>query len=243
MDLQAITQSLAGAVNNPVNFGANVNDTSGNAQEMANIRAMVGLLGQGDAAGQAIQAGGGAANQQAANEEANARAAAARAADEEEAKRRELERLQDPNQYQAKINDSGGYDFYDPMGNKIGVKQYAKAKNMHVTDVLKDSQSDDDKDFMADYNRVVELGKIIENGDAKARDKFSEENPEFTKAYGGWKYEDVVDDLHRNYPEYFRGQEARNSGIGDRKASDIQGEEEKKKGNGFFGGILKGLFG
>lgn len=228
MDLKALAASLLGAVNGTPTFGANVNDNATNGAETANIRALGALNARGDVGAQAVQAVGTGANERASQDEMARKIAEQAAADEEERKAKELKRLQDPNEYKAIINKVGGYDFFDPTGGKISAVEYARKKNMQLTDVYKKSQDPNDKDFLDDYKTVTELGKAIQSGDAKARDKIYAKNPEFKKAYHTWKYNDIVADLHKTYPGYFRSDaEGRSDIVGNMKGSRIPEEEEE----------------
>jgi hypothetical protein len=204
MDLQQIAQSVAAALTAPINYGANVNDAGGNAQVTQNIRNLGSLQGQGDIAARATQALGVGASAQDDAEKAAAKQRASEEAKKAKDAQDELDYLNDPKNYKAIVNDKGGYDFYDPSGQKVSAVKYAQATNKHITDVYKDSQDPNDKDFTDDYNRVLQLGKILQSGDKKARDKFYKENPDWQKAYGNTSYNDIVKDLRNEYSGYFR---------------------------------------
>jgi len=239
MDLKALANSLAGAADiNPASYGM-VNDTTTNAPEMGNIRNMAALLAGGDVAAQSSAAMGAGANERAAQDEAARRAAAQRARAELEAKEAEIKHMQDPKNYKAIVNDVGGYDFYDPLGNKIPAVDYARAKNIRITDVYKDSQDPIDKDFIEDYDRVDKLGRAMQSGDVELRDKVFEDSPEFKEKYQNWTYADIVKDLHRAYPGYFRGDQELQRNLG--KPNDLA---SAKGGTGIrdkIGGWLKGF--
>lgn len=204
MDIKSLANTIAASLTNPINYGANVNEGGGNGQVLSNIQNLGALQQHGDIAAQATSAlGTGAAAQDDAE-----RAAAKLRADEEAQKAKdaqdELDFINDPKNYKAVINDAGGYDFFNSMGGKISPVEYSKVTNKHITDLYKDSQDPNDKDFTEDYNRVVKLGQILQSGDKKARDKFYKENPDWKKAYGSTSYNDVVKDLRNEYPGYFR---------------------------------------
>lgn len=204
MDIREIANSVASALTNPINYGANINDAGGNGQVTQNIRNLGSLQGQGNIAARATQALGAGASAQDDAEKAAARQRAQEEKDKADAAQKELDYINDPKNYKAIINDKGGYDFYDSMGGKISAVDYAKATNQHITDLYKDSQDPNDKDFTDDYNRVLQLGKILQSGDKKARDKFYKENPDWQKAYSKTPYNEVVKDLRSEYPAYFR---------------------------------------
>lgn len=203
MDLKALGQQIAQTLVAPT-YGANVNDSAPTAGMNANIRALSALQGQGDAGARATGSLGVAAGQQADNELEARKAAAEKAKQALAEQESEIKRLSDPKNYQAVINDAGGYDFYNPDGQKISPVDYAKATNQHITDLYKNSQDPNDKDFTEDYNKVLEIGKIIQSGDKKARDKFFQQNPDWKQAFGNSSYNDIVKSLRDQYPGYFR---------------------------------------
>lgn len=246
MDLKNIAQSLMGALNAAPNYGANVNDTAAGGVDVnsqtANIRALGALYSRGAIAKQGANSVGSAAGQQAENEAAQRKVAAAEAEAAEEAKVKELKRLQDPDEYKRIVNKVGGYDFFDPLGNKISAVDYAQKVNKQVTDVYKDSQDPNDEDFINDYKRVKELGGIIQSGDAKARDKFYEKNPDFKKAYANSTYTDIVKDLRAEYPGYFRSdKEGDNAAVGTQRLDQLKSDDDKKKN--FLQKAWSGIFG
>lgn len=207
MDLKALATNALGAVNTAPNYGADINANGSNNAALANIRALAALSAQGDAAARISGGMGTAAGQQAENEDQTRRAKAAAEDDEMQKKAKELERLQDPDEYKAIINKVGGYDFFDPLGNKISPTKYASVKNLQMTDVFKNSQDPADEDFVEDYKRVTQLGKILQSGDKKKRDKFYKDNPDWKDAYGDTPFNEIVKDLHNEYPGYFRSAE------------------------------------
>lgn len=247
MDLKALAESLLGAVNAPVNYGANVNDTATNTQVTQNIRNLGSLTQQGDFSGEALKALGAGANEQASQDEAAAKLAAQRAAEKAKAEQEEVDRLSNPDNYKSIINDVGGYDFFDPDGNKISAVDYARKKNMQLVDVYKNSQDPNDKDFIDDYNAITELGKIVQSGDKKARDAFYKKHPDIKEAYGNSTYEEIVNDLRAQYPGYFRGPTELNrdniAGVSPDSIQDPEPEDERNKLKRSIDQVLPSLFG
>lgn len=243
MDLKKIAQALAGAVNNAPNFGANINDTAANTGELQNIRNLAALTGQGKAGRLSTNALGTAAAQKDEEEKAAQRLAAQQAQDDAKKAEAEVKRLTDPNEFKATINDKGGYDFTNPLGAKISAVQYARAKNIQLTDVFKDSQDPNDQDFVDDYKKLTELGKIVQSGNGKARDKFFKNNPDWKEAFGESSYGDIVKKMHSTYPGYFRSDQElqRNKTTSSTRINSLASEEEKKK-KGWIGNLLGGLF-
>lgn len=216
MDVKSLANTIAASLTAPITYGANVNEAGGNGQVLSNIQNLGALEQRGDWSDRASGALGTGAAAQDEAEKAAAKLAAQKAADDAQATQDEIKRLSDPKNYQSIINDAGGYDFFNPNGEKISPVDYAKATNKHITDVYKDSQDPNDKDFTDDYNRVLQLGKIIQSGDKKARDKFYKENPDWKKAYGNTPYNDIVKDLRSEYQGYFRSDQelTRNDSFG-----------------------------
>lgn len=200
MDLKRIAKSLS---NPKIDFGEKVNDTKATSGMLGNVRAAAALMAEGNEAGRANKSLAVGANQVAAEAEM-ARQAAERKKKEELAKKeQEIEDLQNPDNYKAVVNDVGGYDFYDPLGNKINAVQYARKKNMQLSEVYKGSQDPNDQDFLNSYDKVLELGKIIQSGDKEERDKFFEKNPKW-KEVSDMPLSEIVSQLHEQYPGYFR---------------------------------------
>lgn len=231
MDLKQLTNALAGSITNAPNYGVNVNDTAANVPEMAAIRAVGALGAQGDAARRAMDATGVVANENTRQQD-QAAAAAKKLAEKKKAEEiNELEKkkaaLEDvPDNYQAIVNDAGGYDFYNPGGEPISAVEYARKTNQRVTDVLKDSEDVYDKDFVQDYENVYRLGQIISSNDKDARDEFFKKNPEM-KELQDMPYEEVVSNLRELYPEYFRGRELSRPGREEDRASYVGNSSDR----------------
>lgn len=247
MDLKQLAAALMAGTNAPTNFGANVNDTAANTGQMQNIRNLAGLLSKGDISSSTTKSLGVASGQQADNEAMGRKVAAQQAEEEERKKREELERLQDPDEYKQIVNDKGGYDFFDPLGNKITAVEFARKRNMQISDVYKDSQDPEDKDFIDDYNRVMDLGRALQSGDKEARDKIYKDSPEFKEKFHNWKYADIVKELHRTYPGYFRsqaqGQRPEIAGYKSMDLGEYEDPDKKKKSSNVISGLFNRLFG
>lgn len=243
MDVRQIANSVAAALTAPINYGANINDASGNQQVTQNIRNLGSLQGQGDIAARAVQALGAGAAAQDDAEKAATRLRAQQAQDEAEAAQKELEFITNPKNYRAVINKAGGYDFYDPMGGKISPVEYAKVTNQHITDLYKNSKDPNDKDFVYDYNRVLELGKILNTGDKTARDKFYAKDPIWKEAYGTTPYNEIVRDLRNKYPNYFRSDKEleRTDKIGKTSAESMRVANQDNSIKQKILNVLKGL--
>ena len=204
MDIKSLANTIASTLTQPITYGANINEGGGNTQVLQNIQNLGALEQRGDMSNRAIGALGAGAAEQGSQEAAAAEANAKAKSLEAKAAQDEVDRLSDPKNYRAIVNDVGGYDFLNPDGQQISAVDYAKATNKHITDLYKDSQDPNDKDFTDDYKKVLELGKIIQSGDKKARDTFYKKNPEWKKAYSQTPYNDIVKDLQNEYSGYFR---------------------------------------
>lgn len=106
------------------------------------------------------------ANAEAAAEEARA----ARVAALKEKQQKLKDALEGKN-YQVVKKDDGGFDYYDPLGQKINLMQYSRATGKNAADVLKDSQNSLDRQFVADYNNLQDLTNAYLNKDWKKVDK------------------------------------------------------------------------
>lgn len=106
------------------------------------------------------------ANAEAAAEEARA----ARVAALKEKQQKLKDALEGKN-YQVVKKDDGGFDYYDPLGQKINLMQYTRATGKNAADVLKDSQNSLDRQFVADYNNLQDLTNAYLNKDWKKVDK------------------------------------------------------------------------
>jgi len=222
MDINKLAQALSSSYTDPVDFGAKVNDTPENASAMQNVRDSAGLAAQGNLADRATRSVGVVTDERVRQEETARRRAQAQEEADLKKKIQEEKYKTNPDNYQAVINNVGGYAFFDPEGSPISAVEYARKTNQQITDIYKNSQDPNDEDFLNDYNLVTELGKAVQSGDADARDKLYEKNPNFEEEYHDKTYDYIVKDLHANYPGYFRsGQPSLNQGAVGQKASHI----------------------
>jgi hypothetical protein len=110
-----------------------------------------------------------------ANQQAEARAAA-----------QKLKDLQDASKYRQVAIGDGGYDFYDPAGNKITAAQYAAVTGKSPADILKNSQNPIDIAFAQDYTQLQNYIRDKQNAhndpDARARAQATE--AEVKRLYG-----------------------------------------------------------
>lgn len=233
--LQAAAQAL-GAAQNVQAPTQSPNAMGANAFVQAAIGHLAGLarsnfqLGAGNS-GTKIASAQGQIDE--ANRIAAAKQAAADNQDAIDQLRLKKQTISDPSKYYRQQNKSGGWDFYDPLGNKISAQDYSTIKGIHVTDALKDSQDTKDQEFLQDYQDVVKLGQIMQSGDKKELDKLYQADPTLKKRIGKQTYSDIVKGFRNSYPDYFAGQtqDVGNASYNDKSPSNLGG------GGGFFNAI------
>ena len=144
---------------------------------------------------------------------ANQRAAAAAGRRAQSAKIQErideLKKLFDPKEYQQVQRPDGGFDFLDPLGNQISVKQYAKIQGKKLPEVLKDSENLKDRQFLSDKKALEELLEKAAENDFEFFDQLREEQPEFAASLknldrgGDALGRELSMIFRRHYAEYF----------------------------------------
>lgn len=191
--------------NNPTALGGS---PLGGGSDIVNLQNLAQLQFKGAGAEAATGAAGGAARAKAAEEEAAAEAARQQSVAAVKKKIADNEALaDDPKNYSAEINDKGGYTFRDPAGKEIVAAQYAKATNQRLTDVFKDSQDPEQRDFTKTYKQVSDYGKALAEGDKKAAEKLFKDDPKFGEYARGKTFKQVVDGFHQLYGGYLRPQQ------------------------------------
>lgn len=148
----------------------------------------------------------------------------------------------DPSKYRKEIASDGGYEFFDPQGNKIDVKQYSAATGQHITDVLKNSQNPADTQFVTDYKNLQKLGGIMQNGDKAALDKLYKAQPDLKKEISGKTYAQIVSDFRNYYPKFFNQQPENQSQTQTVYGNKTPGSVDGSGGNGFVQKLMS-LFG
>ena len=197
--------ALAAAAASRANLGGSPN---GGGSEMANLQNLAQLQFSAGAAGLATGAFGADAKAAADKEEANKRAAAA-AADAEQKKKdaydKILAELKDPKNYRQELNDKGGYDFYNPMGEKISVQEFSQATDRQISDILKDSKDGADIQFKKDYEDLMSYGRALQGNEEDVK-KFRDDKKykSFLEKYKDKSYADVVNDFRTSYAGYFQ---------------------------------------
>lgn len=123
--------------------------------EIANAMASQFRAGAVDLAGQASNV---TANQNAEDEERLRKEAQAR-------RQQELADKLDPSKYVKQRKEDGGFDFFDPSGNRIDVNRYAKLTGQTRAEVLADSDNPVDQQFLYDYNEMKRVNQAIWSND------------------------------------------------------------------------------
>lgn len=155
---------------------------------------------------QAAQTDTTVSNQQAAEAEAKANAL-----DAAKQKLQDIQDASDPSKFQQVATGDGGYKFYDGAGNEISAFQYAQAKNVSPTDVLKGSTNPIDIGFTQDYKQLQAYinAKANSKNDQTAADEAANIEAIVKKNYGidlhKESISDVINQFKTAYPTVFGG--------------------------------------
>lgn len=129
-------------------------------------------------------------------------AAAQQKAAELKDKAQQLKDMQDPNKFQKVRKDDGGFDFYDPLGNKIGIQQFSQVTGKSPKDVLKDSENSLDVQYLQDYKTMQEIANAYANNDKDTLDEIAArgDDPNFFKGKTG---ADILNMFKSNYSHVY----------------------------------------
>ncbi|HET8708926.1 MAG TPA: hypothetical protein VFL85_01455 [Candidatus Saccharimonadales bacterium] len=182
--------------------GASPNASPEMASTIQHLQNAASSTIQAMAANTAMGAAGGAAGAQADQEQADAKARL----QENQARQQQVQdaitQMSNPDNYQKVINNNGGYDFYNPMGEKITIGQYAKATNQYASDILKKSQDPADQQFVKDYKNLQTLGQVMQSGDKAALQKLYKQQPDLKDQIGDMTYDQLVKAFQQHYHNY-----------------------------------------
>jgi hypothetical protein len=148
----------------------------------------------------------------------------------------------DPSKYQKVKKDDGGFDFYDPTGNKIDIHQYAQVTGKAIPAVLKDSENNLDLQFQQDYKTMQDIADAYANGDKSYLEKLATDSgdPEFFK---GKTAADVMKLFRNGYPNiYNTGTPGQNVRTTDQAPGFTGGGAAQEPKQNFLQQLL-GLFG
>lgn len=180
--LSKFRESLLGAQSAPTSV-SDINIGGGNEAQIGNLQNMYkGTFGAGLASA-ALGAAGGASQAQANQEEADAKMRLQEEQDKLAAAEQAAKDATDPTKYRKIDKDDGGYDFYDPTGKQIDIKQFAAGTGQHITDVLKKSQNPADQEFVKNYTNVQDLVDVMQRGNKKDLDKLFKKDPSIKSDY------------------------------------------------------------
>lgn len=239
---------LGGALPGPASSAPAV--TPDLAGTFSHIQALGNSDIQGTVAKHSTNAFGGASQSVADQDEANAKLALQQEQDKADALAKAKEDMQDPSKYREELDEKGGYQFFDPAGNKIDVKQYSAVTGKHITDILKKSQNPEDQEFVRNYNNVEKIGQILQAGSKDDRDKFFKDNPDAQTDYDLLKkklkreptFGDIVGTFRKGYPQYFNAKEPTqvNTGYANKSLGTIGGGNKSGGVMGFIKSLLGG---
>lgn len=120
--------------------------------------------------------------------------------------------------------EDGGFDYFDPLGNKITVEDYVRGTGKTKQSALEGSASAQDQEFLQNYNMVKKMREAIYSGDKETIEdigsQLQEAGVDPSKIYP----EDLMKALVQSYPDYFNTE-----------------EDKKKTSNESFFGTLSGL--
>lgn len=106
----------------------------------------------------------------------------------------------DPSKYRAeKDREDGGFSFYDPDGNQIGIDRFSAVTGVDPAKILAQSDNPFDLQYVNDYTNTKKIVTAIQNGDVDTLNDFRAEN----KDLGRMKPEDLMRELIRKYPHIY----------------------------------------
>lgn len=105
----------------------------------------------------------------------------------------------DPSKYTVVRKDDGGFDFFDPDGNAVDVKQYAAVTGKTPAEILADSDNPFDRQFVNDYSNARTLVDAIQQGDTDTINSFTASD----QSISNMKPEDLMKELVRRYPNIY----------------------------------------
>lgn len=105
----------------------------------------------------------------------------------------------DPSKYTVVRKDDGGFDFFDPDGTAIDVKQYASVIGKTPAEILADSDNPFDRQFVNDYSNTRTLVDAIQQNDTDTINSFTAND----QALGKMKPEDLMRELVKKYPNIY----------------------------------------
>ena len=116
--------------------------------------------------------------------------------------------LQDPGKYEKVRNaQSGGFDFFDPLGNKVTLSQYSKVTQKRRDEVLKDSLDVKDLQYLQEHFNLEDYMNIkvrsksnaLAPEDQEFIDTVEEQNPDLKSI----PLNDIIKKFRSRYSGYY----------------------------------------
>lgn len=163
-----------------------------------------------------------------------------------------VEDAQNGKGYKQVQKEDGGYDFLDPLGNKISLHQYSTAVGKPPADVLSKSQNNIDIQYVNDYKNLKTLLNAISSGDQKKLESLAKAHPDLDKVIKSKTTpEELTKQFMAAYPNVYQnsggaGGPVRNQGQPLYKAGpqpNFLQQLEDKVGNSGVGKFVSSLLG
>lgn len=119
----------------------------------------------------------------------------------------------DPNKWRLQRKEDGGFDIFDPDGNKKSVNDMAKETNTDPRDILKDSQNPHDIQYQQDYSDLRDLLQAYAQNDKEYIASAVEQNG----AIAGMTPQELMKRFRDAYPNVY-GNWSANRATGLRRA-------------------------
>lgn len=204
---------LAAALANPSTANYNLGGSpNGSSTEIGNLQRLAQINFRAGAAGNAMGMTGATAKANSDIEEGQRKAAEAAAeaaakvkAIREKAKAEYEAALSDPDNFKREVSDDGGYNFFDPTGKPISVREYSKATGKQIDKALEGSNNPNDAKFTSEYKTLMDYGRALA-GDEDSIKKFKEDEKYkgFLEAYKDKPYGQVVTDFKKAWDGYMQ---------------------------------------
>jgi hypothetical protein len=119
---------------------------------------------------------------------------------------REVDKV-DPGKARMIQNQDGTYSFYNGIGEKLNINQYAMLTGQKPSAILKDSDNPKDQRFVQDYDTMQAFVNAWVNGDNKTLQKMREADPDrFNAIVSTYKTPaDLVAAFKNTYSDYYGG--------------------------------------
>lgn len=122
---------------------------------------------------------------------------------------RKAQEKKDITKYQRVKKANGGFDFYDPSGNKITAADYAAAAGTEVSDVLKGSENPNDLKYMQDAADLTDyiIASTTRKTSQEAQDRWDAINKQVEDKQGiqlwTMKPDEIINKFKQAYPSVY----------------------------------------